>query len=212
MKDIKAVIFDYGQVLSCPQPLQAIKSMADICQVPIERFHERYYRYRREYDTNLLDAKAYWEAVAGFPLSMPSVAELVDIDNQSWAHENRPITAWAKLLRRRGFKTAILSNMPKDMLEALPLLCPWLPKVDVAIYSCELGIAKPEVIIYQKVLESLAVAPHTALFLDDKKINTDAALLLGMQAIVFDSNSSVAARLKEFDLPAIDLAAEDLLL
>lgn len=179
--------------------------MAALCQVPMEHFREKYYRYRLPYDSNQLDNRSYWESVAGFALSPETVSELVSLDNLSWSHENRPVRLWAEDLRRAGIKTAILSNMPADMLAALPSLCPWIPEVDFAVYSCALGIAKPRPEIYRAVLNGLALEPTEVLFLDDKKVNTDAAIALGMHALVFDSNEAVAEKLAEFDLPPFKL-------
>lgn len=179
--------------------------MAALCQIPAERFHETYYRYRLPYDSNQLDNKGYWESVAGFALSPEIVSQLVELDNLSWSRENRPVKLWAEELHRAGIKTAILSNMPADMLAALPSLCPWIPEVDFAVYSCALGIAKPRPEIYRAVLDGLAVEPAAALFLDDKKVNTDAAIALGMHALVFESNEATVEKLTLFDLPPLKL-------
>lgn len=199
--ELKAVIFDYGKVLCLPQPQEIVEAMADLCQVPIEHFHEAYYRYRLSYDSNRLNNRGYWESVAGSVLSLETVSKLIDLDNFSWSYENRPMRLWAEELRRAGIKTAILSNMPADMLAVLPSLCPWIPEVDFAVYSCALGVAKPHPAIYRAVLDGLAIEPKEALFLDDKKVNTDAAIALGMNALVFDSNTAIAEKVAVFKLP-----------
>ena len=51
--------------------------------------------------------------------------------------------------------------------------------------SYRLHLLKPNVRIYQKVLELLNVAPEEVVFIDDKQVNVEAAQSLGIHGIVF---------------------------
>ena len=55
-------------------------------------------------------------------------------------------------------------------------------RFDSYFASHHLGAAKPDKLIYQRVLQQLKVAPEQILFIDDNQINIDAARELGMQA------------------------------
>lgn len=48
-------------------------------------------------------------------------------------------------------------------------------------YSHELGLAKPDVAIYKRVLQENRLEPESTLFLDDKEENLEAARLLNIQ-------------------------------
>ena len=50
----------------------------------------------------------------------------------------------AREIKSRGLKTAILSNMPFDLLAELRRKFDWLDEFDVQIWSCELGVIKPD--------------------------------------------------------------------
>jgi len=50
-------------------------------------------------------------------------------------------------------------------------------------YSHEIGFRKPNPMAYLKVLEDAALIPEKTLFVDDLKVNTDAAAVLGMKVL-----------------------------
>jgi FMN phosphatase YigB (HAD superfamily) len=58
-----------------------------------------------------------------------------------------------------------------------------------------LGVAKPDPAIYRHTLAELGVEPEEALFIDDKRINVEAARALGIQAIEFSSVEGLRAGL-----------------
>lgn len=53
------------------------------------------------------------------------------------------------------------------------------------IVSCDVGIEKPDIRIYNLLIKKAGLNPERTLFFDDKKINTDAANKVGMTGIVF---------------------------
>ena len=57
--------------------------------------------------------------------------------------------------------------------------------------SAELGVMKPDQRIYRMALESLAVRPEEAIFVDDTPANVEAAQVLGMHGIVFQKPEQV---------------------
>ena len=55
--------------------------------------------------------------------------------------------------------------------------------------SYRLGLLKPDIKIYQKVLERLQVPPEAVVFVDDKPVNVQAAQTLGIHGIVFQKET-----------------------
>src|SRR5579862_8494721 len=126
---LKAVIFDYGQVLSLPPDPHEIQSMAAILDTTPARFLEIYWPYRVAYDIGDSSPTAYWQQVAAAlsrTLSPEQIRDLMDLDNQSWAHPDPVMIRWAAALRPAGLRTAILSNMPWPLRQYLDTSCPWL--------------------------------------------------------------------------------------
>ena len=75
------------------------------------------------------------------------------------------------------------------------------------MYSCELGTVKPEPAIYLECCRRLDCAPHEALFLDDKKVNTEAAKKVGMQSYVFHSAVDPVMQTGEQEITVAELRA-----
>lgn len=204
---LEAVIFDYGEVLSLPQPEQVRARLLSLSGLPGDRFWEEYRRWRPDYDRGASNGMAYWSRVlaAGNGLiDSGLLAALVQADGESWSRINPEMLAWSRALRTTGYRTAILSNMPADMLEYIQNQHSWLEEFPVRMFSCRLGLLKPEPAIYRRCLEALKIPPASALFLDDTPENAAAARSLGMQAAVFRSPAETLPPLiRRFGLPRL---------
>lgn len=190
MHTLKAVLFDYGKVLSLPPTLEQWQMLSTRFGKPIQEFQEIYWGNREELDRGTLDNIAYWQKVGrdcGLEISEAEALELIEQDNTQWTNENPEMLELARDLKRAGYKTAIVSNMERRMLAAMRKKLGWLDEFDVQIYSCEIGTVKPEPEIYLECCRRLECQPAEALFLDDKKANTEGAKKVGMQSYVFHS-------------------------
>ncbi len=58
--------------------------------------------------------------------------------------------------------------------------------VQWSFVSCDTGVRKPDPAAYLSAAESLHRAPSDCLFIDDRKHNCDAAVAVGMPAILFE--------------------------
>jgi len=198
----KAVIFDYGNVLSQPQPAADVQALANILDVPLPQFIASYWRFRVAYDAAALDPAAYWKAVASRWLSPAQISTLIEIDSRSWSHPAPVMPQWAQDLRAAGIRTALLSNMPVTVRDYI-LGCAWLPDFDARVFSCDFGQCKPAPEIYEHCLRQLGISPPEALFLDDREANVRAAEALGLSAVLF-TEPAIAPReiTSRFALPA----------
>jgi putative hydrolase of the HAD superfamily len=203
MSAIRAIIFDYGEVL-CAQDRAAHQRLIALTGLDRDTFERLYWRDRRDYDLGHLDGPAYWAKFArdaGRTFSPAQISELIAIDVLMWTSLNPPMLAWAAALQHAGFFTAILSNMVPEVLRTMLREFAWLANFNQLTWSCELGIAKPDSAIYQLTCDKLGVRPNEALFLDDKIENIRGAEAFGLQALQF----STVAQLRH------DLAARGLL-
>jgi putative hydrolase of the HAD superfamily len=202
----KAVIFDYGNVLSDSQPAADAEALASILNLPVPQFAEVYWQFRVEYDAAALDPIAYWNTVAetaSRTLTPDQISTLIEIDSRSWSHPAPVTPQWARDLRAAGLRTAILSNMPFPVRDYV-LRCAWLPDFDVRVFSCEASLCKPEPEIYRNCLSKLGVQPSEVLFLDDREPNIRAAEALGWHAVLFTDPASAAREIEQrFSLPLV---------
>jgi len=204
---LRAVVFDYGKVLCQPQPPAVREALATRLGAPREAFEAAYGRFRLEYDRGTLDDVAYWQSVAqacGRTLDAETALWLADVDARGWSHPNLSLVDWAGQVRQAGFQTAILSNMQRSLRQRLEELCPWLPEVDAAVFSSDLGYVKPEPEMYRRVVELLAVAPQEALFIDDVEANVAGARQVGLSVLRFTDVPTLRQALTAFpELPPI---------
>jgi putative hydrolase of the HAD superfamily len=140
---------------------------------------------------------------AGMPPNQEMVEELNRWDVRLWTTENPAMLAWQLAIKQRGLLTAILSNMGDDVLASVERKFDWIHRFDVLVWSCQLGVVKPDPAIYRHMLNELAVQPEETLFIDDRLPNIEAARALGMQAIEFSTIERLRA-----DLIALRLDAQ----
>jgi putative hydrolase of the HAD superfamily len=195
---IRAVILDFGEVLSHPPAPETIAFLAELFHLTPEKFREFYYAERYRYDRGQLAAEDYWRAIAkdaGVPLSPEQIELLRRTDVEMWSNVNPAMLQWAADLRASGLLTAVLSNMHLDMAKVVRSTSTWIEDFDCFVLSAELGMAKPDPEIFQRCLECLQIAPGEAIFIDDKQRNTQAAETLGMATLCADSASGIREQL-----------------
>lgn len=69
-------------------------------------------------------------------------------------------------LKKAGHKIGLISNCSSEVPVLWPEL-PVAPLVEVAIFSCQVGLMKPDVRIYQLACQRLAVNPQDCLYIGD---------------------------------------------
>jgi putative hydrolase of the HAD superfamily len=193
-------IFDYGGVLVSHQTEADQKKMAGIAGIPQPVFTEAYWAERVDYDRDAISGIEYWQKVAqraNQTLSQQAVEDLIEYDNISWMQFDDAMWDWIGQLRAAGKRVAILSNMPRDLGEALKTRTGKLNEFDHVTLSYEVRAAKPDAVIYEHCLGGLDVAPDQTLFFDDRVENVQGAEVLGIRAIQFTTRDEVLLRVRE---------------
>jgi putative hydrolase of the HAD superfamily len=201
---IRAVILDYGDVISLPPDPAIITEMAGLFKIPEKRFREIYGSFRHAYDRGSLSAHEYWTSIgeeARVNLTASDIARLREADVRMWGRLNAAILRWADRLHASGMKTAVLSNMHDDMVQHVRKNGEWTRRFDCLTLSSALHMAKPEREIFEHCLKSLNVEAGEALFIDDREANVEAAKAIGIRGIL----APTPARLLE-NLRAIGFA------
>jgi putative hydrolase of the HAD superfamily len=201
---IRAVLFDYGMVLSGPPDAGARKRMEELLHADSDSFGAAYWKFRDAYDRGALTGAAYWNAVAdalGQRLDVATLEGLIDADTVHWGQPNEAMIAWAGALQKAGVITGILSNLGDAMEAGLRLRLPWLKDFSHTTFSHRLGIAKPDAAIYEHAAEGLGVAANEILFIDDREENIAAARAAGMSAIQYADHAMFVAELSAMGFP-----------
>jgi len=186
--DIKAVVFDFGKVLSLPPEEDTLQTMATIAGADAADLGRLFWGRRGLYDRGTQTGAEYYAGILaelGLRSDDQTVNDLIAVDLESWARLDPEAVRLAEDARRAGFKLGILSNMPRDFLRIVRDRFPLLTGADAQIYSCELGSIKPEAPIYQALLAALGMNAAEVVFFDDLPVNVEAALALGFRAFVW---------------------------
>ncbi len=184
-----AVIFDYGRVLSLAPSEAEMQEFAALVGVPEPPFLEIYSATRHNYDCGRADFRQHWQAfadAAGVKLRPAQVERIAGMETLMWLRVNPQALALVREIKAHGVRTAILSNIPHDLLAEVRKFN-WLDEFEVKIWSCELGVVKPDPAIYRACLDPLGCVAERTLFFDDRPNNVEAARDLGMDAHIFES-------------------------
>lgn len=188
---IKAVIFDYGNVISKAATGDASQELSKLSGVPAHVFTSVYERFRFDFDRGLISgAEMYRQLLEedGYTeqANNPELLQkLARRDADSWRAIHDDVVAWIHSLKEQGYKTGILSNMPTMFLELYESEIPPFVEADFACFSCRVQMIKPEPEIYYYTLDGLGIKPEEAVFFDDVQENIDAALKIGLNAFLW---------------------------
>lgn len=201
--EIKAVVFDYGCVLSAVPGPEAFEPLRKAVGAETAAFQEMYWRNREAYDFDTLDVANYFRemgSAAGVVFTPEQIETLGRLDFEIWATPNPVMVEWVRALRGRGLKIGVLSNMSRNVGDYLRRESQWLQLFHHLCFSGELKIGKPDPAIYRSCLESLGVTAAETLFLDDREPNIQAAEALGIHGILFHSAQELLPALVPYGL------------
>lgn len=204
---MSTVIFDYGEVISRPQPSWARTEIERLASVPAADFWAAYWAERPRFDAGA-SPDEFWDRIAqragadwDSSTDPGRVQALWATDVGSWLEVSPVSAALLRRLAQCDVRLALLSNAPHDVAGALrhsPLMTPF----ESLFFSCDLGACKPDPAVYTHVLTTLGVAPEETAFVDDREENVLAAKGLGIDAHHYSDaqelESFLAARFDAF--------------
>lgn len=94
-------------------------------------------------------------------------------------------------LKRRGIKTALVSNIGMD-IRGLLARAGLSELIDAVILSFEAGAVKPQAPIFERALEALGVQPADALMVGDNPRDDAGAALLGIRTLLLPRTEGAA--------------------
>ena len=185
---IKAVVFDYGGVISFQPEQEKMECLAAHAGAELEKFEPLLWSMRGEYDRGNISAREYYTMVLkdlGISIDDKNLDELIRMDYDNWKNINQNTVELMEEVKRAGYKLGILSNMPHDFLLWARKNVPAFSLPHVSIFSCEVNLIKPEEEIYRKLLFLADVKGEELVFFDDRSENITSAEQLGIKALLW---------------------------
>ncbi len=138
----------------------------------------------RDYDIGDIDAKG---AIKRFHEEYPDVAD--DVEWFINSSEDMPIPrhrTWELIreLKKLGYKTYILSNYSGELYNMHAKQVEDAVGFDGRVVSFEVHLLKPDIKIYETLLEKFGLKAEESLFFDDVAENIEGAKAAGMNGIV----------------------------
>lgn len=187
------------------------EQMADLVGVPHDRFGEA---WLEAYDDR---------AIGPLETSVRTVCERFELDD---GHVERLISFRIDFtrkalvpregaldvlaeLRRRGLRLGLISVCSEEvprLWDATPLA----PAIDEPVFSCSVGVKKPDARIYAIAAERLGVQVDDCLFVDDQPEFVEGAVAAGMDAVLIASPAGAPEPpgLERWEGPTISSLAE----
>lgn len=194
---IKNIAFDFGGVifdLDYEGAIAAFQAMGlpDAAQ-RLDRYHQR--GIFEDLESGRIAARDFIQALQPLctkPLTMDAV-------RTAWlgyvgAPVNEQKLAYLDQLRRRGYRTFLLSNtnpFVQSWAESDAFSASGRPLgsyLEKCYTSYEVGIMKPDAGIFRHMLSDAGIRPEETLFLDDSPANIAAAEALGIQTLLVEKN------------------------
>lgn len=204
--DLKAVIFDYGEVLCHRPTAEETARLASFFSLRADQLPALWERNRGPYDRGDLEPEVYWSMLAkeaGATLGPDQLQAIHDLDMAMWSKVNSSMVEWLNQLRSGGIKLGLLSNMHPGMVAHCRKQFSWLKNFDFVTFSAEVRLIKPDPAIYEHTLRGLGVTASESLFLDDREVNVRAAQALGINAFRFESIEQLRHELELKGFPVL---------
>jgi len=195
MKKYKNIVFDLGGVLIYFNPKELLSYIfKDEQEIPQDLWLAPRTREWLEMDRGMFTPAQVSEALAD---RFPKDKTLQFI--QSIPAYLKPLEEGLKILRAvkaLGYKTYILSNMSQEAYDAICKETDLFSEFDGAIFSYQVQAVKPDLDIYQKLLETYNLDARECLFIDDLEVNINAGKALNIDGIICQNHADVFAELR----------------
>lgn len=194
---LKAVIFDLGGVIVRTENKTPRARLAEELGMTYEELSNLIFNNEsaRLVTIGKMTTREHWETVRS-RLGM-DVEAFKRVQELFWAGDSvdYELLGYLRSLRP-NYKTALLSNAWDDLRGMITDVWRFDDAFDEMIISAEVGLAKPDVRIYELTVERLQISPGEAVFVDDFIENIEGARTAGLHAIHFRGSTQALAELE----------------
>ncbi len=182
---IKAVIFDWGGVIA-PNPNGGwMNVLMEMLNIPFEELRSHWHAAGGYEDLSkgLITEDIFW-AQFEKSLGKPLAIETARVWKDGSALTPYPgFIKFIETLKEKGLKVAVLSNTVKPLSTTLKGLGLY-DTFDAVVLSDEVGSVKPNLDMYEMILNRLDIAGEDCIYIDDLEKNLGPANTLGMTTIL----------------------------
>ena len=202
LSSIKAIIFDFGNVLLEWDPRHVYQRYFPNDPDGIERFLNEV----NFADWNLQQDKGrtFAEGIAVLSQQFPHYSHLIQAYHDDWIHSvTGAINGTVNILKRlkqAGYPLYGLSNWSAETFPRARAKYDFFDLFDGIVLSGDVGLVKPDPQIYQIMLRKIGRPAQECLFIDDSLTNIQQAQTMGFITIHFQSPEQLENALRDLKL------------
>lgn len=197
---IKAIVFDYGGVIEIGK--SSVDVASEVLGISADKFRAVYFKYNSLLNVeNVPWEEVYAKVVDEFDDRKETIDKVKSAVRESLSENtiNTDLVSLFPVLRKQGFKVAILSNAGTDLREKLQKLR-IMEMVDDVVISGEIGFQKPHKEAFEVLFNRLQIHSHEAVFIDDSPKSLEKAEEIGYIPILYKNNEQLIADLLQLGI------------
>ncbi len=187
-EEIDSVVFDIGNVLMRFSPQHVLDTLFGEDEALKAQLMERVFLSSHWLDLDRGTA-TYAQAAERMAQGRADLRPAIDLIFARWMDLKTPVAEGVAALKRckeGGKRLYILSNYHQPSFEWLLRTYDFFSLFDGYVVSCYLHLLKPEPEIYRQLIARCDLTPARSLFIDDTRVNVEAAMEAGIQGLWFD--------------------------
>jgi 2-haloacid dehalogenase len=199
---IKAIIFDYGNVLLEWNPRHVYRHYFPDDNEGMERFFDEvdFMGWNAQQDRG----RTFKEGVADLSRQFPQHAHLIQAYHDHWKESiGNSLTGTVEILKelkQAGYSLYGLTNWSAETFPYAHAKYAFFDLFDDMVISGKVGYVKPEPEIYHILLKKIGKPAQECLFIDDSLPNIKQANTMGFKTIHFSSSEQLRRDLTQMEL------------
>ena len=196
----KNIIFDLGNVLLDFNPRDYLKN-----KISDDKLEDVFKAVFTSEEWIMLDRGTITEkeAINNIIRRNSTYIKEINLAFESWYDILKPIEESINILmslKKNGYKIYYLSNFHQLAFAEVTKKNSFFELFDGGVVSYEEKLIKPEEDIYKLVLDRYKLNPSETIFIDDTKVNVDAANSIGIKGILFKDSEKLREELNSLEV------------
>jgi len=194
---IKAIVFDFGGVLLHGSIYDVWGRFFDKIGVDPKSVEHLKRKYSSDLSEGKLDLNKYFGMIkkeTSNPLNIKAIRGIWEKEFLKETSVNTRLLVFVKKLRKK-YRVAAISNV-NNIEVKLNNKNGFYSNFNPLIFSCKVGVKKPDKDIFLLALKKLSLPASECVFIDDLREHFDTAKALGFKTILFKNNRKLISDLK----------------
>ena len=195
---IRAILFDFGNVLCTFDNDRFVTGLAELCGQPADLLKAKVYdqsSLTRDYEAGRIGSREFLEGLSAICEQELSEAEVIRVYTEIFT----PIQATFDLLRRLKphYQLGLISNTSPWHFEHAIKAIDVFPLFDSVTLSFEVGASKPDPQLFEDALDKLGVMAEECVYIDDQRAFVQSAADHLMHALTYTTPEALLSQLRQ---------------